>query len=221
MHQAGKKGVGASADTDTGEYKSKTALAASDYAKEVAWREARDEKLYESDRFKKFSKLNNMTYDDKGYIQDQVQLGDIPYGTKGTGAGNACGPIMVKNVYESIDKPTEFKDIYNALSENATLMGGKLGTNPMEVKKILEAPKEVDNVKMYLNPKELPEHDRYGLLYVGADIDFEKGKFEPEGHYHYMEANEDGTITVYNEGKETKDSLEDYREELFPNENPI
>ena len=46
-------------DTGTGEYKTETGTTASDYAKEIDWREAQDAMVYEGDRWKNRTRKNN------------------------------------------------------------------------------------------------------------------------------------------------------------------
>ena len=90
LHQAGKTGVAQSTNTDTGEYKAKNVPTASDYAKEIAWREKQDALVYEdfANRWKPGSGIlgagskayaENVEHEWKDFTSGQIPIPDLTF----------------------------------------------------------------------------------------------------------------------------------------------
>ncbi len=134
-------------------------------------------------------------------IQNQSILGDVGYGTSGTGAGNACGAIGAYNVCVELGIDVPFKEVYDTLSQEGTLNGGEWGTNPFKVKKFLEERPEVKDAVFLKDENEIGAHDSYILVYWGYDRRKTLSDIKWSGiEAHYQQFNEDsnGNLVLTN-----------------------
>ena len=78
-----------------------------------------------------------------GIISNQNSLGNMPYGSQGTAAGNSCGAVAAHNALVLLGENSDFADVYTYFNDDSKLnlgglAGGKLGTNPLAVAEYLE-----------------------------------------------------------------------------------
>ncbi len=156
-------------------------------------------KDYREEYLNREEKLNSLT--EGGIkINNQHDLGNIPYGALGTASGNSCGFVGAYNVCVDLGIDVDIKEVYDYFSENGTMLGGVAGTNPITVVDFLNERPEVKDVTIYTDEKNMGEHDSYILLYGGvfsepSPIIKEKGF---EVHYQQFNKDEKGNIILSN-----------------------
>ena len=134
-----------------------------------------------------------------GIISNQNSLGNMPYGSQGTAAGNSCGAVAAHNALVLLGENSDFADVYTYFNDDSKLnlgglAGGKLGTNPLAVAEYLENEGHEVMIKDF-KTEELENPGTYILVYVWQG---ESGNISA----HFKTAESDGSmIKTYNSDK--------------------
>ena len=134
-----------------------------------------------------------------GLISNQNTLGNMPYGSQGTSAGNSCGAVAAHNALVLLGENSNFTDVYTHFNNDNKLnlggvAGGKLGTNPFAVAEYLESKGHEVSFKDF-KTEELEEPGVYILVYVWQG---ESGNISA----HFKAVESDGsTVKTYNSDK--------------------
>lgn len=97
-----------------------------------------------------------------GYIEYQGGLADVRYG-KVTALYGACGAIAVWNILKAFSIAPAKAVLFDEM-EKGTILGGKLGTNPIFIKKYLSG--RGHKINVYLSQKEFNRaYANMGIVY--------------------------------------------------------
>lgn len=138
------------------------------------------------------------------YIADQSLYKELPYGSKGTVAGNGCGSIACYNTLKYLDLYKPYKEVYDYFNNDVMLYkNGAMGTNAYHVYKYLKHIKEI-TVKAHISTVPIKKYDAYIILNLYRN----KNRKGINGHYifgHYK----NGNFTTYNRNNHY-DDIKDY-----------
>ncbi len=142
------------------------------------------------------SVYNDPIFNMTGIINDQNALGNMPYGSKGTASGNACGAVSVQNALTLLGEASNFADVYSYFNDDSKLnlgsmAGGELGTSPIAVMDYLKNQGHKTNISDF-KVDSLEKPGTYILVYGWQN---DSGKINA----HYMTVTSDGSsVKTYN-----------------------